>query len=385
MVKATSTKSGGRRKRKGPFGALQAFFAARLAWIEHLHGRLWSTLARVADQGTGGNFSARVAGLLRTLVLSILSFTVNEVPVRAAALSFTTLLAVIPLTIILSSVAGWLGYLDLLTRLIPYFMSSLNLDLPLDPVLEGLHRAEEISFHQLGLFGSIFLLIGFYFSMSSVEEAMNHVWNVREDRGWVGRFRRYTPFLLFLAGLLVLTVIFLFRVRVMFDRWGWGRDLTLDLPGGSLLFGSFGLLTFLGIVIFMMIRVLPNTPVRKRSAFLGAAASIALLYFVTRGLLLFPQFFLARNQFFYGSLVVFPVALLLIYAFWIAVLFGSAVAFVHARLQNHEGRRFFARNSSGIVKDWTEALRETHALYARKSPREDIPEKHPEKHSEKTT
>jgi membrane protein len=374
MVKATSTKSGGGRKRKS---GLQAFIAARLAWAEHLHGRLWSTLARVAEQGAGegvgAGFSARLARLLRTLVLSILSFTVNEVPVRAAALSFTTLLAFIPLTIILSSVAGWLGYLDLLTRLIPYFMSSLNLDLPLDPVLEGLQRAEGISFHQLGLLGSVFLIVGFYFSMSSIEEAMNRVWNVRVHRGWMGRFRRYTPFLMLLAGLMVVTVILLFRVRRVLERWGWGRDLSFHIPGSEFLFNSSSLLVFLGVLIFFMIRLLPNTPVPRRSALLGALSATALLYLLSRFLLLFPAIFLERNQIFYGSLVVFPVALLLIYAFWITVLFGSTVAFVHGRLQNQEGQRFFARKSSGFVKDWTEALRETHALYARTSPVEDRP------------
>jgi YihY family inner membrane protein len=320
-------------------------------------------LARVAEEGAHKTLRARAARVLRVMVLSVLSFTVNEVPVRAAALSFTTVLAFIPLTIILSSVAGWLGYLDLMPSLIPYFVSSLNLDLPLDAVLEGIERAQGIGFHQLGLVGSLGLLIGFFLSMSNVEEAMNRVWNVRQDRNWVGRFRRYTPFLLMLAMLLVGTVFMLHRVRRMLVRWGWGYEFSISLPGSAFLFGALGFMFFLAILIFLMIRVLPNTRVRVRSALYGSLAATFMLYLLSRALLIFPSFLMERNLVFYGSLVIFPVALLLIYAFWITVLFGSAVAFVHDNLQHTMGRHFFARGSSGMMKDWREAVRETQELY----------------------
>jgi hypothetical protein len=117
--------------------------------------------------------------------------------------------------------------------------------------------------------------------------------------------------------------------------------------------------------------------VTGRSALLGTLASIGLLYLLSRFLLLFPQIFLERNQLFYGSLVVFPVALLLIYAFWITVLFGSTVAFVHGRLAKQEAHRFFSPTSSGLVEDWSEALRATHELYAHYSRPSERPEGSP--------
>jgi uncharacterized BrkB/YihY/UPF0761 family membrane protein len=71
---------------------------------------------------------------------------------------------------------------------------------------------------------------------------------------------------------------------------------------------------------------------------------------------------MGRNEVFYGSLVIFPVALLLVYAFWIAVLFGAAFAFVHARLQGQTAPKFFM-GSSGMLEDWRAAMRETQTLY----------------------
>jgi membrane protein len=312
------------------------------------------------------------------------------VPVRAAALVFTTILAFIPLTIILSSIAGWMGYLGLVRDLIPNLMGSLNLDLPIDFLMEGLERAETVGFHQLGILGSIGLLIGFYLSMSNVEEAMNRVWNVRDNRGWLGRVARYTPFLILLLILMVASVLLLFQahrfLRGFLEDWGfYGSDavsMPFKLPGGALLFGSLGALFFMWILMVLMIRVLPNTRVRLSRALFGATAGIVPLYFLSRLLLLFPALFLERNQLFYGSLAVIPVALLLIYVFWACALFGCTVAFVQERLQHHAGGAFFIRGA-GLKEDWDDAVREVEDIYRRPSrPKPDaapeVPETPPE-------
>src|SRR5690606_3377663 len=185
-----------------------------MKWAERMNARFWHALAQAAGEATP---MRGLAGLvfrgLRILVLAALSFSVNEVPVRASALVFTTLLALIPLTIILSSIAGFMGYLDLLQELIPNLMASLNLDLPVDFLLNGLTRAQAVGFHQLGILGSAGLLIGFLLSMSNVEEAMNRVWNVRVNRSWLGRILCYVPFLLLLLVVMVGSVFLLFRAH----------------------------------------------------------------------------------------------------------------------------------------------------------------------------
>lgn len=340
--------------------------SALMRGAEHLNSRFWKALARAAEEGTATHTATRLVRLLRVLVLAALSFTVNEVPVRAAALVFTSLLAFIPLIIILSSVAGWMGYLGLLRDLIPDFLGSLNLDLPLGFLMKGIERAESVGFHQLGLFGSIGLLVGFYLSMSNIEEAMNRVWNVRTSRGWYGRFARYTPFLLLLLVLVLVTVGLLFRARQILEAFGLGRALSIPIPGSALLFGSLGALVFMWLLMVLMIRLLPNTRVRTKRALVGATAGIVPLYVLSRLLLLFPALFIARNQLFYGSLALLPVALLLVYVFWGCALFGCAVAFVQERLQNEAGGNFFTRGA-GLKEDWQEAIREIEDLYRRPS------------------
>jgi YihY family inner membrane protein len=343
--------------------------------VERLNARFWSALARAAEETPDViKPGTRIVRMVRILVLAALSFTVNEVPVRAAALVFTSLLAFIPLTIILSSIAGWMGYLNLLQELIPNLMGSLNLDLPIDFLMEGLARAESVGFSQLGIMGSAGLLVGFFLSMSSVEEAMNRVWNVRDHRGWLGRISRYTPFLLVLLVLMVVSVFLLFRAHQYLDAFleDWGLyggmaiSFPLSVPGGALLFGSLGAVLFMWMLMVVMIKVLPNTRVKFSRALWGATAGIVPLYVLSRALLLFPALFISRNQLFYGSLAIIPVALLLVYVFWACALFGCAVAFVQERLKHDAGGAFFTRGA-GLMEDWDNAMREVEAIYRRPS------------------
>jgi YihY family inner membrane protein len=344
-------------------------------WLESMNRRFWRKLAQAAEDAPGARATGtRLVRLVRVMVLAALSFTVNEVPVRSAALVFTTLLAFIPLAIILSSVAGFMGYLNLLQELIPSLMGSLNLDLPIDFIIEGLERADSVGFHQLGIFGTCGLLIGFYLSMSNIEEAMNRVWNVRQHRGWLGRVIRYTPFLLLLLVLMVASVFLLFRAHQYLDTFlqdvgGYGSmavSLTMSIPGSALLFGSLGAVIFMWMLMVLMIRVLPNTRVRFSHAVLGATAGVVPLYLLSRGLLLFPALFIGRNQLFYGSLAIVPVALLLIYVFWACTLFGCAVAFVQHRLGKDAGGSFFTRGT-GFMEDWNNAVEEVETIYRRPS------------------
>jgi membrane protein len=267
-----------------------------------------------------------------------------------------------------------MGYIHLVQELIPKLMASLNLDLPIDFLLTSLARAESVGFRQLGIFGSAGLLIGFFLSMSSVEEAMNRVWNVRDNRGWLGRISRYTPFLLALLVLMVVSVMLLFRAHQYLDAFleDWGMygaaavSLPLAIPGGAFFFGSLGAVVFMWMLMVVMIKVLPNTRVKFSRALLGATAGIVPLYLLSRGLMLFPALFISRNQLFYGSLAIVPVALLLIYVFWACTLFGCSVAFVQGRLKNDAGGTFFKRGA-GLKEDWDNAIREVEDIYRRPS------------------
>ncbi len=336
---------------------------------------IWKSVVRAGARENRG-LRALAARWLRVLLLSAASFTVNEILVRAAALTFTTLLGFIPFAIILSSVAGKLGYLHLLSKLIPYIASSLNLDIPLDPILSSINRAQRIGFHRLGLWGTLGLLFSFFLSMGNAESAVNRVWNLRPRRGSWKRLKMYAPFLLMLLFLVAVGGLLLLRTRHGLERWGFKGSLPLlRFHGKSIVFGAAGLLVFIWLALLLTIRILPNTKVRMRSAIFGTTVATLLIYLLSRLLLLFPTLLLDQNRFLYGSLAVFPVVLLLTYIFWAAALFGVAASFIHQYLNDgrvaasYVGRKLTEDSKPRVFHGrniWKEILHDTQMIYWRR-------------------
>ncbi|HKP96064.1 MAG TPA: YihY/virulence factor BrkB family protein [Fibrobacteria bacterium] len=321
--------------------------------LKALAGRglaLLSSLHRVGmeqDIRWTRQFAARLA---RVLVLAGMSFPVNQIPVRASALTYTSILSFVPFAVILSSVAGRFGYLDLLSRLVIYMADSMNLDLNLDPVLNVIEYAQKVDFRRLGLVGSLGLLFAFFLSMSNIELAFDHIWDIRKDRNWWRRIKDYTPFLLLLILLMVAAGNILLKYRSFLDTKFSGVQIPGLVHETVILLSTVAVVGFLWIALGLLFYIIPNTRVRIFPALLASTLSTGAIYFLTRVLVLFPSLILSRNNFIYGSLAIFPAVLLMIYLFWMIVLYGAAVAFMYQRL-------YHSREKTSVVPGDSEAFR----------------------------
>jgi YihY family inner membrane protein len=314
-------------------------------------------------------FPARLA---RVLVLAGMSFPVNQIPVRASALTYTTILSFVPFAIILSSVAGRFGYLDILSRLVIYMADSLNLDLNLDPVLNVIEYAQKIDFQRLGLFGSLGLLFTFFLSMSNIELAFDHIWDIRKDRNWWRRIKEYTPFLLLLILILVAAANILLKYRGFLNTKFSGHPIPGLVQETVIVLSTMAVVGFLWLALVLLFYIIPNTRVRLFPAMLAATLSTAAIYGLSRVMVLAPGVFLSRNNFIYGSLAIFPVALLMIYLTWTIVLYGAAVGFIYQRLYHSRDKTSapLANDSEafrGLERDVMEVLKAAYALSGSKA------------------
>ena len=89
--------------------------------------------------------------------------------IRAASLSYTSLLAVVPLVILLTSISMALGMADLLTDHLPALNTVFGLNLPLEQILPILENAQKIKLSRLGLIVSIGLFVTFIFGLCRVD------------------------------------------------------------------------------------------------------------------------------------------------------------------------------------------------------------------------
>ncbi|MBF0432639.1 MAG: YihY/virulence factor BrkB family protein [Fibrobacteria bacterium] len=271
-----------------------------------------------------------VLKFLKILYYSLLSFRTNQVPVRASALTYTSLLAFVPIIILLSVFAGKFGYLELVSKVLPSLSDSFGFEVPLDEIQNIITHAQTIKLGGMGAAGSFFLVLSFLLALSNLEKAMNIIWGTKRNRSWAKRFVVYIPFLIFLLLFVLFLSWILVKLKVYLDM------LIMQAMGHQIETVGFGGVT-LGIMflvwgfINILYVLIPYTKVRLRSAITGATFSTLALFGFFYLMLQFQSYLFMRYSALYGSLAVFPLIMVLLYISWIIILYGVALTYGHQK------------------------------------------------------
>jgi len=336
--------------------------------------------------------------------LVVRSFVRNRCPVRAAALSYTTLLALIPLLAVAISVTSSLlkkegeeKIYQAIDKIVSSVMPpatlssneqkvSLNLGPGMSVALNptNLPPAEALTnvsaetnlpaaagtdtrvaaaqmevardirdFVQktrsgaLGTIGMLLLIVVAIQLLANVEETFNDIWGVTRGRNWLWRIVLYWTTItlgpLALAGALGLAGG---------KHLASAERLVNQTPFVGSLFFQFLPLLVLWLTFTLIYQLVPNTKVRFGAAFVGGVVGGSLWHLNN----LFGFLYVSRvvsNSKIYGSLGLVPVFMIGLYFSWLILLFGAQVAYAFqnrkAYLQdklaenvNQRGREFVA-------------------------------------------
>jgi len=232
--------------------------------------------------------------------------------IRAGGMAYITLIALVPMLLLVFGVLGATGLLapsrEAIERL---FFDTFLGDVPgvKDFLLPGLLQVDLAT---LGIVGVLGLLVVTGRLYLTVEKAYNDIFGAGVDRAFA---QRVLNFYFTLTALPV-------AVGVGFV----GTQDWLTLPGMSL--WATPLLTF-GMLLGAL-KLFPCTPVRWPPALVGAFVSGLLLEFGRRLFPLYIRLFASDDplHIVYGSLGLIPVFLLWLYLLWVFVLLGVEVAYV---------------------------------------------------------
>lgn len=239
----------------------------------------------------------------------------------AASLTFSTLLALVPLvTIALTVFSAFPVFASLTTQIKDFLLANLVPEAA-SKVITVYGRQFVENAARLTLFGIVGLAITAVLVMHTILDAFNRIWRVRRRRSLAVRIALYWAVLtvgpILVGGSLSVT--------------SWLLALSGDLgeiaPGiqGLLLKGlPFGLAMLALTFVYAMV---PNCRVALRDALVGGVLA-ALVFDVvkvgfTRYLALFPTYTLV-----YGTFASLPVFLLWIYLSWLIVLLGAVIVAV---------------------------------------------------------
>jgi len=334
---------------------------------------------------------------IRTIYDSLRIFLLEHCTIRATALAYTSLLAAIPLFILLTSISLSLGVGDLfinhlpsllpevLEKVTPHIDNALHLFLPdsnieinaltvviLDNIMPFLIKAQGIKLGSLGIIGAFGLLVTFILAIDTIETNMNIVWGVNEARGYGQKAAICIPFLLLFAGGIGLFSLFLHYMREILD----------DILVQKLPFGEFGAwLADLSIPVVLMVLLLfalwllycymPYVPdnygfwrasiekTKKRwfPALISAVFTFVAVFVFSAVMIFLQAGMFAKWSLFYGSLAIFPMVMFLLFGFWCIVLFGNSLCW-RITERKHNKQYFLRRiqNSVKKVKNYNSSL-----------------------------
>jgi len=235
----------------------------------------------------------------------------------AGALSFTTLLSIVPFTAVVIAVFSLFPVFSTWMDVIQDFIYS-NFVPTAGEVVQKYLTQFATQAGKLTAIGLLFLIITAIMLMATIEGAFNDIWRVKNTRKFLHRFLSYWA-LLTLGPILL--AVSLSLTSQLFAMAVTDREVVslLDRFLGVLLPLAFEIITMMLLYV-----VVPNAAVRWRHALTGAVFAAVLLE-VAKFLFGTAMKYFATYQLIYGALAALPIFLVWIYISWVIVLLGAIV------------------------------------------------------------
>lgn len=257
--------------------------------------------------------------MLKVAYLSVRNSYLDRLPFQANALTFITLLGLVPALAISFSLAKGLGFSDNLKALVINEYTASQAE-----VLKYIiSYVENTKVGTLGMVGLVMLVITLVLAISSVEETFNRVWEAPQSRNWLRKFTDYLSIMM-ICPMLVLAATTVWAAMSNYSVVQWMLDSPVlgTVASFGLSLGPFVLLAAAFIFIYLF---LPNTRVPLISA-LVAGLVAAFLWWLVQSVYISFQVGVARYNALYGGFASLPLFMVWIQLSWTILLFGAELA-----------------------------------------------------------
>ena len=283
---------------------------------------------------------------VKVVNLSIRSYLDRDLQTQACALTYRTVLAIVPALAMLFAIARGFGFQNLLqSELFRYFSAQQQaLKTALEYVDNYLSHASQGIFIGIGL---VFLLWTLVSLMSSVEDTFNHVWGVTTKRSMQRKITDYSALFMLLPVLMVcsagITIFLSDAVQRVFE----------DNPITPVV---HRLLAFVPIVISWLVftaayYLIPNTKVKFTGA-LFAGILCGTLFHVVQWLFVTGQVYVSKYNAIYGSFAFLPLLLVWMQLSWLITLSGVVLSYSWQNYDSYAHRE----KVDGISQAYTNQL-----------------------------
>ncbi len=264
--------------------------------------------------------------VLQTIILVVRGFRDKDLNIRANALTYSLLFAIVPIIAVILAIARGFGFEQVIeAKLNQSFLGETNL---VPSIMEWVERYLETA--QGGVFigvGLIVLLWAVYSFFRMIETSFNGIWNVGQSRSFGRQFANY------------IAILFLVPVLIIVSS---GLSILLSSAASNPLLQAIEplrrwmlrLLPFIvaSAIFTWMYMAIPNTKVHFSSAVIPGIL-VGVLFQLVQMLSTYLMVLCARTSVVYGAFAAIPLVLLWLHISCLLLIVGAEIAFA---IQNNE-------------------------------------------------
>jgi membrane protein len=268
--------------------------------------------------------------VLKTIVLTIRNFFESRMQVKASALTYYSVFALIPIMAFIFGIARGFGFDSYIVEILADKFSNQG-----DTIKYLFEMVESYLNHAKGgIFvgiGVIFLLWSMLNVFTQIEKSFNEIWKVKKHRSFIRKFTDYFSLMLLVPFMITISsgITFYFRY-IIADL----HDSYIISPAlKTILFVQPYFTTWL---IFTLVYIIvPNTKVKLSNAAIAGLVS-GITFQLFQHLYVYVQTWMTAYNAVYGGLAAIPFLLLFLQISWIIVLFGAELSFAGQTVRKYE-------------------------------------------------
>ena len=268
---------------------------------------------------------------IRVFLLTTNRLRDQVVLLRASALSYSTLLAIVPLLAIAFSMMKGLGVHSRIEHLLVNYLTAEQEEVT-NKIIEYISKTD---FKALGAVGTALLIVAVLMMLSNVERTFNDLWGVTRDRRIVRKISDYISVLILGPLLMVISTAMMTSVSSHTVVQTLSRFEVFEQF--FVLFNTILPHAALWIAFTAMYILMPNTRVRFLPALIAGIICGSIWEFAFR---IYTDFNIgvARYNTIYGTFAALPIFIIWLYISWVIVLIGAQMSYAIQNVRSHQQR-----------------------------------------------
>ena len=285
---------------------------------------------RLSDQSLAKRLMVKY---LQIILLAIRGFNKDKCYLMASALTFWSLLSIVPIAALIFGIASGFGFKKMLEKLLLEKIPGQE-EVILQIVDFSHSLLEKTKGGLIAGIGVLFLFWAVIKVLGNIEQSFNDIWKIDKARTLARKIGDYLSLMIICPFIFILSSSVTLFITIKITQLT--EQIALLGMISPLIFFSFKLIPYILIwILFTLIYIImPNTRVKFSSGLLSGIAAGTLYQLIQWGYITF-QVGVSNYNAIYGSFAALPMFLLWLQISWLVVLAGTELSYAHQSLDKN--------------------------------------------------